>query len=41
VYFKIKHPTHNLDRLRTQLALVKSIEDQEEAMTDFVRKASK
>ena len=41
VYFKIKHPTHNLDRLRTQLALVKSIEDQEEAMKDFVRKASK
>jgi aminoglycoside phosphotransferase (APT) family kinase protein len=41
VYFKIKHPTHNLDRLRTQLALVKSIEDQEEAMNDFVRKASK
>jgi aminoglycoside phosphotransferase (APT) family kinase protein len=39
VYFKIKHPTHNLDRLRTQLALVKSIEDQEEAMNDFVRKA--
>jgi aminoglycoside phosphotransferase (APT) family kinase protein len=41
VYFKLKHPTHNLDRLRTQLALVKSIEDQEEAMNDFVRKASK
>ena len=41
VYFKIKHLTHNLDRLRTQLALVKSIEDQEEAMNNFVRKASK
>lgn len=41
VYFKIKHPTHNLDRLRTQLALVKSIEDQEEAMNNFVRKATK
>ena len=41
VYFKIKHPTHNLDRLRTQLALVKSIEDQEEVMNNFVRKALK
>jgi hypothetical protein len=26
VYFKIKHPRHNLDRCRTQFALVRSIE---------------
>jgi aminoglycoside phosphotransferase (APT) family kinase protein len=36
VYFKIKRPNHNLDRCRTQLALVKSIEEQEEAMVQFV-----
>lgn len=28
-YFKIKHPGHNLDRCRTQLSLIKSIEEQE------------
>jgi len=38
VYFKIKRPNHNLDRCRTQLALVKSIEDQETAMCCFVEK---
>lgn len=38
-YFKIKHPRHNLDRCRTQLALVKSIEEQEDAMNAFVREA--
>lgn len=37
VYFKTRHPNHNLDRCRTQLALVKSIEEQEEAMNAFVR----
>jgi aminoglycoside phosphotransferase (APT) family kinase protein len=37
VYFKTKRPNHNLDRCRTQLALVKSIEDQEEAMNAVVR----
>lgn len=36
VYFKTKRPGHNLDRCRTQLALVKSIEEQEEAMNAFV-----
>lgn len=36
VYFKTKHPTHNLDRCRTQLALVASIESQEEVMRRFV-----
>ena len=37
VYFKTKRPNHNLDRCRTQLALVKSIEEQEEAMNTVVR----
>ena len=37
VYFKTKRPTHNLDRCRTQLALVKSIEEQDEAMNALVR----
>ena len=40
VYFKIKRPNHNLDRCRTQLALVKSIEEQEEAMNAFVREVA-
>ena len=37
-YFKIHREGHNLDRCRTQLALVKSIEDQEAQMNDFVAK---
>ena len=37
-YFKIHRKGHNLDRCRTQLALVKSIEDQEEQMLNFVKK---
>ena len=36
VYFKIKHPTHNLVRGRNQFALVRSIEQQEGAMQRFV-----
>ena len=32
VYFKTKRAVHNLDRCRTQLALVRSIEAQEDAM---------
>jgi late competence protein required for DNA uptake (superfamily II DNA/RNA helicase) len=32
-YFKIKRTAHNLDRTRTQLKLVQSIEEQEEEMT--------
>lgn len=36
VYFKIARPEHNLDRARTQIALVKSIEEQEEAMRALV-----
>ncbi len=41
VYFKTRRPNHNLDRCRTQLALVKSIEVQEEAMNAFVREVAK
>jgi hypothetical protein len=36
-YFKIKRERHNLDRCRTQLRLVQSIEEQEEAMNEVVR----
>jgi hypothetical protein len=40
VYFKIKRPGHNLDRCRTQLALVRSIESQEDAMRNIVREVA-
>jgi len=36
VYFKTKRPGHNLDRCRTQLALVHSIERQEDAMAALI-----
>ena len=36
-YFKIKRPTHNLDRCRTQFKLVESIEAQLPAMQALVR----
>ncbi len=36
VYFKVKRPGHNLDRCRTQFALVRSIERQLPAMEAFV-----
>ncbi len=36
VYFKTKRPRHNLDRARTQFALVASVEAQEEEMQRFV-----
>ena len=36
VYFKIKHPDHNLDRCRTQFKLVESIESQQEAMEKYL-----
>lgn len=36
VYFKTKYESHNLDRCRTQIALVQSIEKQESQMSDFV-----
>lgn len=35
-YYKIKHPRHNLDRTRTQFALVRSIEAQAGAMARIV-----
>ncbi len=37
VYFKTQREGHNLDRCRAQLALVKSIEEQEEEMLAFVK----
>lgn len=37
VYFKTRHPGHNLERCRTQLKLVECIEAQEPAMNAFVR----
>ncbi len=37
-YFKIKRPEHNLDRCRTQIALVESIEAQLEEMKAIVAK---
>lgn len=36
VYFKTARPDHNLDRCRTQFALVRSIEAQRSAMEDIV-----
>ncbi len=36
LYFKTKRPGHNLDRCRTQLALVRCIEEQMEAMNRVV-----
>lgn len=41
VYFKTKRPGHNLDRCRTQLALVRSIEEQMGAMENIVREAAR
>ena len=37
-YFKIKREGHNLDRCRTQIALVESIEAQMDAMKKVVEK---
>ena len=38
VYFKTRHPGHNLERCRTQLRLVECIEAREPEMNSFVRK---
>jgi Ser/Thr protein kinase RdoA (MazF antagonist) len=38
VYFKTRHPTHNLDRARNQFALVESLERQQAAMEAIVKK---
>ncbi|MGH7995260.1 MAG: phosphotransferase enzyme family protein [Opitutaceae bacterium] len=37
-YFKIKRPGHNLDRARNQFALLRSLEEQAEAMETIVRR---
>ena len=39
VYFATKHPTHNLERARTQLALVADIEKKMDEMNAIVRRA--
>jgi len=39
VYFRINRPGENLDRARTQLALVRSMQSQEAAMREIVRSA--
>ena len=41
IYFRIHRPGHNLDRARTQFALVKSIEDNADAMRRIVASAEK
>jgi aminoglycoside phosphotransferase (APT) family kinase protein len=40
-YYKIRHPRHNLDRCRTQFALVRSIEQQQDAMAQIVAELTK
>ena len=37
-YFRIHRPGHNLDRARTQFALVRSMEENWDAMQEIVRK---
>lgn len=39
-YYKIQHPRHNLDRCRTQFALVRSIEAQRDAMNRILETAA-
>ncbi|GAB1360436.1 aminoglycoside phosphotransferase family protein [Porphyromonadaceae bacterium] len=36
-YYKILHPTHNLQRSRAQFALLKSMEANEETMNEYIR----
>ena len=40
-YFKINYPTHNLDRARNQLALVKDIENKMDDIKSYIRKKKK
>lgn len=40
VYFKIKHPAHNIDRCRNQFAFVKAIEENMAAMEEIVKRHS-
>ena len=37
VYFKVKHPNHNLDRALVQFKLTESIEDQEKSIRKMIR----
>ncbi len=39
VYFHIKHPGHNVDRCRTQLKMVQSMEDQADKMEAIIQAA--
>ncbi len=41
VYFRIHRPGQNLDRARTQLALLASLEEQEDALTRLVERLSR
>ena len=41
IYYKIRHPRHNLDRCRTQFALVRSIEQSASEMTAIVAEVEK
>jgi len=36
IYYKIRHPRHNLDRCRTQFALIRSLEAQQDEMAHIV-----
>ena len=38
-YFRIKRPTHNLDRCRNQFKLISSMEAQRNAMEAIVKRA--
>ena len=41
IYYKIKHPRHNLDRCRTQFALIRSIEASQGEMLHIIEDAAK
>ena len=40
VYFRIHRPGQNLDRARTQFALVKSLEEREEELSGLVARVA-
>jgi hypothetical protein len=39
-YFRTRRPGHNLDRARTQFALLRSLEEREEELAGIVRAAA-
>ena len=41
IYFKINYPTHNLDRARNQLALVKDIENKMNDIKAYISESYK